>query len=112
MPYGSPYDGQYREGPGYAGHVTDTQTNLTYMQQRYYDPVALRFLSPDPVDVNPADGSNFSLLLRRSAVCGTATSAQNPGRHTPPRPGRRCTVRMWRGGCRGRPRWWWCSVRR
>ena len=37
MPYGSPYDGQYREGPGYAGHVTDTQTNLTYMQQCYYD---------------------------------------------------------------------------
>ena len=60
MPYGSPYDGQYREGPGFAGHVTDTQTNLTYMQQRYYDPVALRFLSPDPVDVSGTDGSNFN----------------------------------------------------
>lgn len=60
MTYGSPYDGVYREGPGFAGHVTDTQTNLTYMQQRYYDPVALRFLSPDPVDVNPTNGSNFN----------------------------------------------------
>jgi RHS repeat-associated protein len=60
MPYGSPYDGQYREGPGYAGHVTDTGTNLTYMQQRYYDPVALRFLSTDPVDVSGTDGSNFN----------------------------------------------------
>ncbi len=60
MPYGSPYDGFYREGAGYAGHVTDTQTNLTYMQQRYYDPVALRFLSPDPVDVSASDGGNFN----------------------------------------------------
>ena len=60
MPYGSPYDGLYREGPGYAGHVTDTQTNLTYMQQRYYDPVALRFLSPDPVDVSATTGGNFN----------------------------------------------------
>ena len=60
MPYGAPYDGLYREGPGFAGHVTDTQTNLTYMQQRYYDPVALRFLSPDPVDVSGTDGSNFN----------------------------------------------------
>jgi len=30
------------------------------MQQRYYDPVALRFLSPDPVDVSGTDGSNFN----------------------------------------------------
>ncbi|MCX7557740.1 D-Ala-D-Ala carboxypeptidase family metallohydrolase, partial [Xanthomonadaceae bacterium JHOS43] len=60
MPYGSPYNGIYREGPGFAGHVTDTQTNLTYMQQRYYDPVALRFLSPDPVHVSATDGSNFN----------------------------------------------------
>ncbi|MEJ1250067.1 RHS repeat-associated core domain-containing protein [Denitratimonas tolerans] len=60
MPYGAPYSGVYREGPGFAGHVTDTQTNLTYMQQRYYDPIAQRFLSPDPVDVSPANGSNFN----------------------------------------------------
>ncbi|MCX7557735.1 RHS repeat-associated core domain-containing protein, partial [Xanthomonadaceae bacterium JHOS43] len=59
-PYGDPYNGIYREGPGFAGHVTDTQTNLTYMQQRYYDPVALRFLSPDPVHVSATDGSNFN----------------------------------------------------
>jgi len=60
MPFGAPYSGQYREGPGFAGHVTDTQTNLTYMQQRYYDPIAQRFLSPDPVDVSTANGSNFN----------------------------------------------------
>ncbi len=60
MPYGAPYTGLYREGPGYTGHVTDTHTNLTYMQQRYYDPVALRFLTPDPVDVSTLNGSNFN----------------------------------------------------
>ncbi|MCX7556712.1 RHS repeat-associated core domain-containing protein, partial [Xanthomonadaceae bacterium JHOS43] len=59
-PYGDPYNGIYREGPGFGGHATDTQTNLTYMQQRYYDPVALRFLSPDPVHVSATDGSNFN----------------------------------------------------
>ena len=59
-PYGSPYDGTYREGPGFAGHVTDTATNLTYMQQRYYDPVAMRFISVDPVDVSAMNGSNFN----------------------------------------------------
>ena len=56
MPFGASYSGQYREGPGFADHVTDTQTNLTYTQQRYYDPIAQRFLSPDPVGVSGADG--------------------------------------------------------
>jgi len=37
------------QGPGYAGHVTDAATGLGYMQQRYYDPMAGRFLSVDPV---------------------------------------------------------------
>ena len=27
------------QGPGYAGHVTDAATGLSYMQQRYYDPM-------------------------------------------------------------------------
>ncbi|WP_342769020.1 RHS repeat-associated core domain-containing protein [Solilutibacter pythonis] len=34
---------------GYAGHVMDSATGLTYMQQRYYDPMLGRFLSVDPV---------------------------------------------------------------
>jgi RHS repeat-associated protein len=29
---------------GFAGHVNDADTGLVYMQQRYYDPVAGRFL--------------------------------------------------------------------
>ena len=33
---------------GFTGHATDAASGLTYMQQRYYDPVAMRFLSVDP----------------------------------------------------------------
>ena len=51
MPYGSPYDGAgvLRDGPGFTGHATNKSTGLSYMQQRYYDPVAGRFLSVDSV---------------------------------------------------------------
>jgi len=49
MPYGVPYDGIWREGPGFTKHATDEDAQLSYMQQRYYDPVSMRFLSPDPV---------------------------------------------------------------
>jgi len=45
------------QGPGYAGHVTDEKTKLSYMQQRYYDPIAGRFLSIDPV---AADAGSFN----------------------------------------------------
>ncbi|WP_291078267.1 RHS repeat-associated core domain-containing protein [Hyphomonas sp.] len=34
---------------GFTGHIQDTSTGLTYMQARYYDPVAGRFLSADPI---------------------------------------------------------------
>ncbi len=58
--YGSPWDGTYTQGPGYTGHVTDAASGLSYMQQRYYDPVAMRFVSPDPVYVDTASGGNFN----------------------------------------------------
>ena len=48
-PYGAPGNGSYEQGPGYTGHVTDAATGLSYMQQRYFDPVAGRFLGIDPV---------------------------------------------------------------
>jgi RHS repeat-associated protein len=35
--------------PGYTGHLEDDDLSLTYMQQRYYDPVVGRFYSNDPV---------------------------------------------------------------
>ncbi len=38
-----------KTGVGYTGHLEDTDLGLTYMQQRYYDPVIGRFYSNDPV---------------------------------------------------------------
>jgi RHS repeat-associated protein len=45
---------------GFTGHVNDADTGLVYMQQRYYDPVAGRFLSVDPVVTDEKTGSSFN----------------------------------------------------
>jgi RHS repeat-associated protein len=45
---------------GFTGHVNDVDTGLTYMQQRYYDPVAGRFLSIDPVVTDANTGYSFN----------------------------------------------------
>ena len=45
---------------GFTGHVNDADTGLTYMQQRYYDPVAGRFLSIDPVSTDANTGTSFN----------------------------------------------------
>ena len=44
---------------GYTGHVNDPETGLVYMQQRYYDPIAGRFLSVDPVVTDVTTGGFF-----------------------------------------------------
>lgn len=48
-PYGAVVNRPLKDGPGYTGHVTDSGTGLSYMQQRYYDPEVEAFLSVDPV---------------------------------------------------------------
>jgi RHS repeat-associated protein len=45
---------------GFTGHVNDADTGLVYMQQRYYDPVAGRFLSIDPVTTDANSGLSFN----------------------------------------------------
>ena len=45
---------------GFAGHVNDAESGLTYMQQRFYDPVAGRFLSIDPVTTDVNTGESFN----------------------------------------------------
>ena len=57
-PYGANV-GTSVEGVGYTGHLMDAATDLTYMQQRYYDPGIGRFLSVDPVAVRSM-GDNFN----------------------------------------------------
>jgi RHS repeat-associated protein len=46
---------------GFTGHVNDANTALVYMQQRYYDPIAGRFLSVDPVTTDLSSGAGFGL---------------------------------------------------
>ncbi|WP_295515644.1 RHS repeat domain-containing protein, partial [uncultured Stenotrophomonas sp.] len=48
-PYGAVVGGEVTDGPGYTGHVSDSATGLSYMQQRYMDPQLGVFLSVDPV---------------------------------------------------------------
>ena len=57
-PTGTSNPGPDPKGPGYTGHVNDPETNLVYMQARYYDPATGRFLSSDPE--SPTAGNTFN----------------------------------------------------
>ena len=45
---------------GYTGHTQDWETDLVYMQQRYYDASIGRFLSIDPMDTNPGQPQTYN----------------------------------------------------
>ncbi len=59
-PYGKLLNRPNDDRLGYTGHVMDSASGLTYMQQRYYDPGIGRFLSVDPVTAyeNPVGAFN------------------------------------------------------
>jgi RHS repeat-associated protein len=59
-PYGQVLNRDLRDGPGYTRHEEDPETGLVYMQQRYYCPECGRFLSVDPVGVDPTNAGNFN----------------------------------------------------
>ena len=59
-PYGGTAAGIVPTGIGFTGHVNDADTGLVYMQQRYYDPVAGRFLSVDPITTDAKRGGHFN----------------------------------------------------
>lgn len=59
-PYGAVVGGQVKDGPGYTGHVSDSATGLTYMQQRYMDPEVGAFLSIDPVSAQQEPVQQFN----------------------------------------------------
>jgi|GEM_PF-1000615 len=59
-PTGTSNPGPDPKGPGYTGHVNDPETNLVYMQARYYDPVTGRFLSTDPNGIDEGNAFNFN----------------------------------------------------
>jgi RHS repeat-associated protein len=59
-PYGTTALGTAPNGPGYTGHVNDPETNLVYMQARYYDPATGHFLSVDPAAPTAGNSFNFN----------------------------------------------------
>jgi RHS repeat-associated protein len=59
-PYGTTALGTPAAGPGYTGHVNDPETNLVYMQARYYDPAIGHFLSADPLEPTAGNTFNFN----------------------------------------------------
>ena len=59
-PYGKTAAGTNPAMVGFTGHVNDGDTGLVQMQQRYYDPVAARFMSEDPVMTDANTGKSFN----------------------------------------------------
>lgn len=47
-------------GPSYIGHTSDHESGFIYMQARYYDPSAARFVTPDPLDLSLGFGFAFN----------------------------------------------------
>lgn len=59
-PQGTLAPGPNPNGPGYTGHVNDPETNLVYMQARYYDPATGHLISVDPVVPQAGDFFKFN----------------------------------------------------
>lgn len=59
-PYGSVIGVASDDAPGFTGHVSDSATGLSYMQQRYMDPQLGAFLSVDPVTAEAGDPRHFN----------------------------------------------------
>lgn len=47
------------DAPRFTGHVSDSETAMVYMQQRYYDPSIGRFLSTDPSGPSAGNLNHF-----------------------------------------------------
>jgi RHS repeat-associated protein len=58
-PYGATASGTV-PSIGFTGHVNAADIGLVYMQQRYYDPIAGRMLSIDPVITDANTGGSFN----------------------------------------------------
>lgn len=58
--YGNTAAGTVPKGIGFTGHVNDADTGLVYMQQRYYDPLAARFVSVDQIATDADTGAEFN----------------------------------------------------
>lgn len=59
-PYGAEVGGPRKDGAGYTGQMSDAETDLVYMQQRYLDAELGMLLSIDPIDVHNGDEGHFN----------------------------------------------------
>ena len=89
-PYGNTAAGTVPSGLGFTGHVNDANTGLVYMQQRYYDPIAGRFLSTDPVTTDANTGGAFGRYHYAEG---------NPYRYTDPTGTEAYDSCWWTAGC-------------
>jgi RHS repeat-associated protein len=64
-PWGNPLteSGTPANRLGYTGHIMDAETGLIYMQARYYDPEAGRFISMDPAAGKPDTPASYHRYL-------------------------------------------------
>lgn len=92
-PYGVPALGAPSQGPGYTGQVTDVDTELVYMQGRYYDPSSSRFIGADPSPSSPGELFSFNRFayadgnpIRNLDSTGNDCEAATGGPCTPPPP--------------------------
>ncbi|MCC5827153.1 RHS repeat-associated core domain-containing protein [Alkalimonas sp.] len=60
QPFGQRIPGSTYTDIGFTGHKHDGELGLTYMQQRYYDPLIGRFYSNDPVGFTPSNPMMFN----------------------------------------------------
>lgn len=63
------------EERGFTGHTEDVNSDLVYMQQRYYDPSIGRFLSIDPMKADPDNPNTYNRY---------AYANNNPYKYTDP----------------------------
>jgi RHS repeat-associated protein len=93
-PQGTAAPGPDPTGPGYTGHVNDPETNLVYMQARYYDPAIGRFLSVDPVKsaetnlttFNRYDYADDNPIINTDPTGGCVGSRNGNGQDSPCNP--------------------------
>jgi RHS repeat-associated protein len=80
-PQGTSTPGPAPQGPGYTGHVNDPETNLVYMQARYYDSTTGRFLSVDPIGPASSRAYDFAryVYAHDNPVINEDPNGQFPG---------------------------------
>ncbi|WP_183819637.1 RHS repeat domain-containing protein [Parvularcula dongshanensis] len=81
-PYGEEWSrsGGWNDDAGFTGHVDDEDTDLTYMQARYYNPIVGRFYANDPLRFSVLRPETFT---RYAYVGGDPINVTDPDGECP-----------------------------